>query len=83
MTVSNVAPLETTNLADVPALLRHLADQIEEGEYGKVHTTAVVLEAEEFPVFGFGASAHPQNVSELFACAHQKLVLMRLQSSED
>lgn len=62
-------------------MLRKLADDVERGEYGPVHAAAIVFESECFPVFGFGA--YPQNVSELFACAHQKLVLQRLQSSEN
>ena len=79
----NVSKLPVSNLADVPTMLRKLADDVERGEYGPVHAAAIILESECFPVFGFGAGAHSQNVSELFACAHQKLVLQRLQSSEN
>lgn len=70
--------LPVSNLSDVPALLRKLAGDIEASMYGEVHAAAVVLEAPELPVFGFGATGHAQNASELFAMAHTKLVHQRL-----
>ena len=69
--------LPISNLQDVPQMLRKLADDIENSNYGPVHSAAVVLEAPGLPVFGFG-QADPANASELFACAHHKLLLDRL-----
>jgi hypothetical protein len=71
-------PLPVSDLTDVPALLRKLADDIAAGNYGEVHAAAVVLEAPELPIFGYGATGHAQNASELFAMAHTKLVHQRL-----
>jgi hypothetical protein len=82
--MSNVTPIREADalpLWDVPAMLRRLAKHIEEGEYGEVHSAAVVLEAPGMPVLGFGRG-DPVNASELFACAHQKLVLARLRDAD-
>jgi hypothetical protein len=71
-----VTKLPTSDLSDVPAMLRQLADDLENGKYGKAIGAVVVLEATGLPVLGFG-SADPVNASELLACAHQKLVMQR------
>ena len=62
-------------------MLRRLADSIEANRYGDVQGAAIVLEATGMPVFGYG-SASPVNASELFACAHQKMVLARLRDAD-
>jgi hypothetical protein len=72
-----VTSLPTSDLSDLPKMLRQLADDLGNGKYGKVCGAVVVLEATGLPVFGFG-SADPVNTSELLACAHQKLVMYRL-----
>jgi len=77
-TLAKVTNLPVKDLSDVPALLRKLADDIEANKYGHVHAAGVVLEAAELPAFGFGANGQPQNVSELFAMAHTKLIHQRL-----
>jgi hypothetical protein len=69
----------TKDVNNTPDMLRKLAADIEAGMYGAVHCAAVVLEAAELPTFGFGPTGEsPQNVSELFAMAHAKLVHQRL-----
>jgi methyl coenzyme M reductase alpha subunit len=77
-TLSLVADLPVGNLADIPALLRKLADDIEAGSLGTVHAAAVVLEAPGLPVYGFGATGYSQNASELHSMAHLKLTAQRL-----
>jgi hypothetical protein len=77
-TLASVTALPATDLSNVPALLRKLADDIEAGKYGQVHAAGVVLEAAELPIFGFGVTGTPQNVSELFALAHTKMIHQRL-----
>lgn len=49
--------IEGRDLADIPAKLRLLADDIEKGEYGDVQAVATVVRAiERYPaVLGFGA----------------------------
>ncbi|MCA8017748.1 hypothetical protein [Burkholderia metallica] len=76
----SVIQLREVSLEDIPAMLRRLADHIEFGQYGDVMAAAVVLDAPEIPVFGFGRADAP-HANELFACAHHKLTLARLQSA--
>jgi hypothetical protein len=47
--------IPTATLADIPRVLRAIADQIEAGEYGKVEMVAVVLQDEIGNVRTFGA----------------------------
>ena len=69
----------TKDVSNTPDMLRKLAADIEAGMYGAVHCAAVVPEAAELPVFGFGPTGESSsNVSELFAMAHTKLVHQRL-----
>lgn len=82
--MSNVTPIREADeppLGDVPAMLRKLAGDIEANVYGPVAAAAVVLEAKEMPIFGYGR-ADPVNASELFSAAHYKLVRARLQHLE-
>lgn len=76
-TLSLVADLPVSDLSDVPAMLRKLADDIEAGTLGTVHAAAVVLEAPGLPAYGFGPNAHAKNASELFAMAHLKMTAQR------
>lgn len=75
-----VIKLREVSLQDIPAMLRRLADNIEFGEYGEVRAAAVVLDAPQMPVFGYGCADAPL-ANELFATAHHKLTLARLQSA--
>lgn len=47
--------LRETNLLDIPAMLRVLADDIEKGEYGHVHGCAFVLDADPVRPFYWGS----------------------------
>jgi methyl coenzyme M reductase alpha subunit len=78
LTLVEPTQIPVGNLADIPALLRKLADDIEAGKLGSVHAAAIVLEAPGLPVYGFGALGHPQNASELHSMAHLKLSAQRL-----
>jgi hypothetical protein len=69
----------TRDVNNTPEMLRKLAADIEAGMYGAVYCAAVVLEAAELPTFGYGPTGESaQNVSDLFAMAHAKLVRERL-----
>lgn len=54
--MTNVFKFPKSNLSDVPAMLRKLADDIAAGEYGDVPLCLVVLpHAGEWPtIFGYG-----------------------------
>lgn len=51
-----VVTLRETNLRDVPAMLRKLADAIEQGDHGHVTCCALALLGRTFDVFAFGDS---------------------------
>lgn len=51
----NVVPLPVSNLNDIPAMIRKLADAIENGDHGEVDTCLVVLDHDTgITQFGFG-----------------------------
>lgn len=54
--MGEIVDLRGAVLTDVPTMLRHLADAIEAGEHGDVHTCfAVIPVADEYPkIFGWG-----------------------------
>jgi hypothetical protein len=49
--------LDAATLEHVPTVLRSIADEIEAGTYGKVCAGVVVLEGDEFTLFGAGDAA--------------------------
>ena len=54
--MAEIIKLRDADLTDVPAMLRKLADDIEAGEHGDVHTCfAVIPVVDDFPmIFGWG-----------------------------
>lgn len=58
-----VVPLGVNNLGDVPAMLRNLADKIENGAYGQVTSMIALMPRDgEFPVlFGWGDIEGPNH----------------------
>lgn len=55
--LAEVVPLYETNLRDIPAMMRKVADEIERGDYGDVADAVFVLFGSEegLHVFGWGA----------------------------
>jgi hypothetical protein len=51
----NVVALPVSNLMDIPAMLRRLADDIEKGDHGEVTFALAIAENEHGPImFGWG-----------------------------
>lgn len=80
MTVSKVEPLPVTNLLDVPAGLRALADQIEAGDYNAVWQLGWVLKTHDQPtLLSCGLLGSAEVVSAelhlLFALAQRRIEL--------
>lgn len=50
-------------------MLRNLADVIEAGEYGEVHTIAIATFGETLEVFGGGSDSEAPTVALLFSAA--------------
>jgi len=69
-----VETLYEENLRNVPTMLRSLADEIEEGEYGNVSTVACVVLGDEMSVFGWGAECDPGEVHLLLTAGATYMV---------
>ncbi|MDR1076376.1 MAG: hypothetical protein LBL59_08810 [Xanthomonadaceae bacterium] len=65
--------LPNPGLADIPALLRNIADELEAGEYGEVREGALVLAGTNLEVFGLGCYADGTVAHYLLACGQRKL----------
>jgi hypothetical protein len=62
-----VVPLRETTIRDIPAMARHFADAVENGEYGKV-TAAITVTIDEdggIGVFGWGDTNEVHTVGVL------------------
>lgn len=50
----NVVELPVRNLADIPAMARTLADDVERGDYGTVRRVLVIMDSDDLHTFGWG-----------------------------
>ena len=66
--------MRETNLLDVPATLRNIADCIEAGDYGKANGCAVVLDADTLETFYMGSGEAGPNAHLLFSVGAAKMV---------
>jgi len=57
------------NLQDIPARLRRLADEVEQGMYGEVDSVAVAVSGETVIVLGFGGTGLHSHCALLHAGA--------------
>lgn len=62
-----------TPLADVPAKLRQLADDIEQNRYGPVGSCGVAILGDTFEVFGFGEDGNGPAITSLFQAGITRL----------
>jgi len=59
----NIVEFPLPNLNDIPALLRRLADDIENGSYGAPDAFAAVMETDEgISLFGFGTADNMRSI---------------------
>ena len=70
--MSNVYELPKATLADVPRVLRAIADEIEAGAYGEIDTAVVVLENKDGVIekFGAGCADYYRAIAVLTLAAH-------------
>ena len=66
--------LRETNLLNVPATLRNIADSIEAGMFGDVKGAALVLDADKVDVFYTGTGEAGANAHLLFSIGAAKMV---------
>lgn len=65
--------LDSATIEDVAHVLRSIADEIDAGRYGKVCAGVVVLEGDEFSLFGAGDAAQYKAVRMLEAAKQELL----------
>lgn len=68
MAIAEVKTLYETNLRDIPAMLRRMADRVEKKELDPLGMLCIVELAGEVQIYGWGASAELD---------HQALVALR------
>ena len=68
----NVVELPKATLADIPRVLRAIADEIEANAYGNVVSAAVVINSDAgLHTFGAGAADGPNAIAMFTAAAHK------------
>lgn len=80
---AKLSVIQETSLCDVPAKLRELADEIEQGVYGNVGCCAVALLGDEFTIFGFGEDSRAPSAHCLFHAAAVKLAMAFVEHGAD
>lgn len=70
--MSNIYELPRATLADIPRVLRAIADEMEAGKYGKTQAAVVVLEDENgvLNMFGGGAADYYRGIALLGLASH-------------
>lgn len=66
--------LRETNLLDIPATLRNIADAIEQGQYGDGLGCVVVLDADKLQVFYCGSGEAAPNAHLLLGAGMAKML---------
>lgn len=69
----NIHVLDRPGLADIPGLLRSIADSVETGKFGDVGSCALVLDGDNLEVFGLGGPANSHTTHYLLALGQRKL----------
>ena len=72
--MTNLVLMRETNLLDIPATLRNIADSIEAGQYGDAMGCAVVLDARKLEVFYCGTGEAAPNTHLLLHAGAAKMV---------
>lgn len=70
-----VKTLYDSNFRDVPATLRHIADQIEAGKYGTVGSVGLVLLGDTLEVFGIGPDSEAPSTALILNAGALKLTM--------
>ena len=70
-----VKTLYESNFRDVPATLRHIADEIEAGAYGEVGIVGLVLLGDTLEVFGIGPDSEAPSIAQILNAGALKLTM--------
>lgn len=66
---AEIVSLYESNMRDIPATLREIADEIEEGKYGNVGCAGLVILGDTMEMFGMGEDSDVPSVNILFNAA--------------
>lgn len=72
--MSNLVVMRETNLLDIPATLRRIADDVEAGIHGTAHGCVVVLDADKVLVFYCGTGEAAPNAHLLLGAGAAKMM---------
>jgi hypothetical protein len=72
--MTNLVVMRETNLLNIPATLRNIADAIEAGDYGEATGCALVLDAATLEVFYCGTGEAGPNTHLLLHAGAAKMV---------
>lgn len=72
--MTKLVVMRETNLQNIPATLRNIADSIEAGEFGEARCCAVVLDAERLHVFYAGTGEAAPNTHMLLHAGMAKMM---------
>lgn len=75
--------MRETNLKDVSATLRNIADAIDSNDYGDVRACAVVLDAFKLEMFFMGEGEAGPEMNLLLACGQHRLLQEALRLKEE
>jgi hypothetical protein len=76
-----VVPLHDVAPTDVPAMLRRLASDVQEGKYGDVPRATIVLEANSgIEVFGVGQGCDERTMTYLMTAGAMAVVRNRVEN---
>lgn len=70
-----VKTLYESNFRDVPATLRHIADEIEADKYGTVGIVGLVLLGDTLEVFGIGPDSEAPSIAQILNAGAMKLTM--------
>lgn len=74
--MTNLVVMRETNLLDVPATLRRIADEVERGDFGKIGGAVLVLDGTPtLEVFYMGTGESGPNAHLLLHCGMAKMVV--------
>lgn len=68
-----IVTLRDSNHRDIPATLRAIADQVENGDYGACGSAAVVVLGDTMEVFGLGVDSEPPSIALLLHAGFLRL----------
>lgn len=70
----NVVTLYEVNIQNIPAMMRKLADAIEEGKYGDVGQCAVCILGDSFETFGWGQESEPATTAIMLQAGAHRMI---------